>query len=308
MKRQAGRRHRRQCRILCRTNRHYRPVRHARYRHRLLVNHGSSCRCQRSNHRPAGADPAALLGLVGERSVQPKLAIRTRKQGKPWILPPLGKCHGEIPLGYHYSGGPGSWNSGDSCNKMELGIPSGASANLDTPARQSYDVISKGFGEGFNGPPLVAQPKEKSDKISMETLGKLIQELQMHDNVTLVSPMGVNETGDIAIISLIPKTGPTDVETRDLVHDLRSPDSSLASSNNISLGVTGFTAINIDMSSKLSEAFPVYVGIIVILSIIILARIPVNHRSDQSDRRFYSQCSRYFWLNYSRLPVGTVRL
>ena len=107
----------------------------------------------------------------------------------------------------------------------------------------------------------------------METLGKLIQELQMHDNVTLVSPMGVNETGDIAIISLIPKTGPTDVETRDLVHDLRSPDSSLASSNNISLGVTGFTAINIDMSSKLSEAFPVYVGIIVILSIIILSLV-----------------------------------
>lgn len=155
--------------------------------------------------------------------------------------------------------------------KMELGIPSGASANLDTPARQSYDVISKGFGEGFNGPLLlVAEPKNKSDKISMESLGKLIQELQMHDNVTLVTPMGVNETGDIAIISLIPKTGPTDTETRDLVHDLRDPDSSFASASNVKLGVTGFTAINIDMSSKLSEAFPVYIGIIVILSLIIL--------------------------------------
>lgn len=155
--------------------------------------------------------------------------------------------------------------------KMELGIPSGASANLDTPARQSYDIISKGFGEGFNGPLLlVAQPNNPSDKISMETLGKLVQELQMHDNVTLVSPMGVNATGDIAIISLIPKTGPTDTKTRDLVQDLRDPASSLASANNVTLGVTGFTAINIDMSSKLSDAFPVYIGIIVILSLIIL--------------------------------------
>ncbi|WP_339801640.1 MMPL family transporter [Paenibacillus sp. FSL R5-0744] len=155
--------------------------------------------------------------------------------------------------------------------KMELGIPSGASANLDTPARQSYDIISKGFGEGFNGPLLlVAQPNNSSDKISMETLGKLVQELQMHDNVTLVSPMGVNATGDIAIISLIPKTGPTDTKTRDLVQDLRDPASSLASSNDVTLGVTGFTAINIDMSSKLSDAFPVYIGIIVILSLIIL--------------------------------------
>ncbi|SDL70980.1 MMPL family transporter [Paenibacillus jilunlii] len=155
--------------------------------------------------------------------------------------------------------------------KMELGIPSGASANLDTPARQSYDIISKGFGEGFNGPLLlVAEPKNPSGKISMETLGKLVQELQMHDNVTLVSPMGVNATGDIAIISLIPKTGPTDTETRNLVQDLRDPASSLASGNEVTLGVTGFTAINIDMSSKLSDAFPVYIGIIVILSLIIL--------------------------------------
>lgn len=155
--------------------------------------------------------------------------------------------------------------------KMELGIPSGASANLDTPARQSYDIISKGFGEGFNGPLLlVAQPNNPSDKISMQTLGKLVQELQMHDNVTLVSPMGVNATGDIAIISLIPKTGPTDTKTRDLVQGLRDPASSLASVNDVALGVTGFTAINIDMSSKLSDAFPVYIGIIVILSLIIL--------------------------------------
>ncbi|MRN53765.1 MMPL family transporter [Paenibacillus monticola] len=155
--------------------------------------------------------------------------------------------------------------------KMELGIPSGASANLDTPARQSYDIISKGFGEGFNGPLLlVAQPNNPSDKISMEQLGKLVQEIQMHDNVTLVSPMGVNATGDIAIISLIPKTGPTDAVTRDLVQDLRDPASSIATGNNIKLGVTGFTAINIDMSSKLSAAFPLYIGIIVILSLIIL--------------------------------------
>lgn len=155
--------------------------------------------------------------------------------------------------------------------KMELGIPSGASANLDTPARQSYDIISEGFGEGFNGPLLlVAQPNNPSDKISMETIGNLVQQLQMHDNVTLVSPMGVNETGDIAIISLIPKTGPTDTETRELVQDLRNPASSLAAGSDVKIGVTGFTAINIDMSSKLSDAFPVYIGIIVVLSLIIL--------------------------------------
>lgn len=54
------------------------------------------------------------------------------------------------------------------------------------------------------------------------------------------------------------------------MQELRDPNSALTSGNNINFGVTGFTAINIDMSSKLSDAFPVYIGIIVILSLIIL--------------------------------------
>lgn len=216
----------------------------------------------------------ALLGLVGEKICSAKARSKSAAYTKNdqqgfshrwanatvkyrWaiiVLVVLGLGTAAIPV-----------------TKMELGIPSGASANLDTPARQSYDIISKGFGEGFNGPLLlVAQPNNPSDKLSMMTLGKLVQEIQKHDNVNLVTPMGVNATGDIAIISLIPKTGPTDTQTRDLVQDLRDPASSIASGNDVKLGVTGFTAINIDMSSKLSDAFPIYIGIIVILSLIIL--------------------------------------
>ncbi|MFC4099087.1 MMPL family transporter [Paenibacillus xanthanilyticus] len=155
--------------------------------------------------------------------------------------------------------------------KMDLGIPSGASADLDTTARQSYDAITKGFGEGFNGTLLlVAEPKDASATMKPEQLGALVQELQKHENVSVVTPMGFNETGSMAIISLIPKTGPTDKETKDLVHALRDPDSSFAKAANAVIGVTGFTAINIDMSAKLAEVFPLYVGIIVLLSLIIL--------------------------------------
>ncbi|WP_068775048.1 MMPL family transporter [Paenibacillus sp. FJAT-26967] len=216
----------------------------------------------------------ALLGLVGERICTSKARTKNETSGKKTLN---GFSHRWARATVKYR-----WiiiiavivvlaTAAIPVTKMELGIPSGASANLDTPARQSYDIISKGFGEGFNGPLLlVAEAKKDSGKISPQTLGKLVQELQMHDNVTLVAPMGFNETGDLAIISLIPKTGPTDTKTRDLVQDLRDPGSSFASANNVTLGVTGFTAINIDMSSKLSEAFPMYIGIIVILSLIIL--------------------------------------
>ncbi|WP_135552653.1 MMPL family transporter [Paenibacillus cymbidii] len=155
--------------------------------------------------------------------------------------------------------------------EMELGIPSGKTANLDTGARQSYDAISAGFGEGFNGPLLlVARPKDAAAKVTMEMLGGLTQALQQHDNVSLAAPMGVNQAGDMAIVSLIPRTGPTDAATKRLVNELRAADSGLAQTYGVTIGVTGFTAINIDMSSKLAEAFPLYVGVIVVLSLIIL--------------------------------------
>lgn len=155
--------------------------------------------------------------------------------------------------------------------EMKMGIPSGATANLDTGARQSYDAISAGFGEGYNGPLLlVAEPRAESGKITMETLGAIVQGLQQQKGVAIVSPMGVNEAGDIGIISLIPTTGPTDDATKDLVQALRDADSPVAKASDVKLGVTGFTAINIDMSAKLAEAFPVYIVIIVILSLIIL--------------------------------------
>lgn len=216
----------------------------------------------------------ALLGLVGERICSAKARTKSSSQANKtshglahsWVTW-VSKSRWLIIVGVIVILGAAAIPVAN----MEMGIPSGATANMETPSRQSYDAIANGFGEGFNGPLLlVAEPQGSSDTITMETLGQLVQELQQHDNVSLVTPMGVNKTGDMAIISLIPKTGPTDTETKELVQELRASDSSLAQTNALTIGVTGFTAINIDMSSKLAEVFPLYVGIIVILSLIIL--------------------------------------
>ncbi|QAY65368.1 MMPL family transporter [Paenibacillus protaetiae] len=216
----------------------------------------------------------ALLGLVGERICSRKARLKTNASA------------GQSRLGFAQR-----WVSGVlkfrvliviaviallgivaiPVAKMEMGIPSGGTANLDTPSRQSYDAIAKGFGEGYNSPLLiVAEPGQPSELLSAKTLAGITQELQQYEDVSVVSPMGLNEAGNIAIISLIPKSGPTDQATKQLVNDLRDPDSPIAQTYGVKIGVTGFTAINIDMSSKLAGAFPVYVGVIVLLSLIIL--------------------------------------
>jgi RND superfamily putative drug exporter len=216
----------------------------------------------------------ALLGFVGERICSPKARMNNKTSDKKarqgfsdrWVKATV-KYRWLVIIGAIAILGTAAIPAA----KMELGIPSGASANLDSSARQSYDAITKGFGEGFNGPLLlVAEPNQSSDPMTPDKLNNLVQELQKHENVALVTPMGVNPAGDIAIISLIPHSGPTDAVTKELVQDLRAMGTDMTNSLDVKLGVTGFTAINIDMSSKLSEALPIYVGIIVILSIIIL--------------------------------------
>jgi RND superfamily putative drug exporter len=214
----------------------------------------------------------ALLGLVGERICSPKAREKSTKHPK---AAGHGIAHRWVRFVIKYR-----WitiiaivvllgAAATPITKMEMGIPGASSANLDTTARQGYDAISEGFGEGFNGPLiLVAEPNNSSAQVTPELLGSLMEELQSQNNVAQVTPLGMTE--DLAIFSLIPETGPNDKITKDLVNELRSTESSVAQTNDVKIGVTGFTAVNIDMSAKLAQVFPIYVGIIILLSLIIL--------------------------------------
>src|SRR5690606_8715159 len=109
----------------------------------------------------------ALLGFVGERICSPKARMNNKTSDKKarqgfsdrWVKATV-KYRWLVIIGAIAILGTAAIPAA----KMELGIPSGASANLDSSARQSYDAITKGFGEGFNGPLLlVAEPNQSSD-------------------------------------------------------------------------------------------------------------------------------------------------
>lgn len=54
------------------------------------------------------------------------------------------------------------------------------------------------------------------------------------------------------------------------MNQLRDSGNPVAMSNDVMLGVTGFTAIGIDISDKLAEVLPIHLTIIIGLSLIIL--------------------------------------
>ncbi|MGC5165624.1 MMPL family transporter [Luteimicrobium sp. DT211] len=150
--------------------------------------------------------------------------------------------------------------------KMNLNLPSAASSNTDTTERQSYDAISSGFSEGLNGPLIVVASDD--DGLDAAAITQVKTTLAGVDHVVQVMPGGVSADGTTATFTVVPDGGPTDDDTVDLVKTLR--DAGLAQQAGVTLGVTGVTAINIDMSGILSGALVPYLAIIVVISLIIL--------------------------------------
>lgn len=152
---------------------------------------------------------------------------------------------------------------------LELGLPDDGAASKNTTQRKAYDLLSEGFGPGFNGPLLnvvdlkdAKDPKAAAQK-THDTLAKL-------DDVAMVTPAQFNKAGDTATLMVIPKSKPTSTETEDLVHAIRGERAALASDTGAKMLVTGGTAMNIDVSQKLNDALLPYLALVVGLAFLLL--------------------------------------
>ena len=135
--------------------------------------------------------------------------------------------------------------------------------------RIAYDTLSEGFGPGFNGPLTVVVDARGSDvpkaaaQDAYAMLGKL-------DDAATVRPPSFNEAGDVALLGVVPKSAPTSEATKDLVVEIRDHSAALHQDTGADLMVTGLTAINIDVSTKLSQALVPYLAIVVGLALVLL--------------------------------------
>ncbi|MEP7160894.1 MAG: MMPL family transporter [Dermatophilaceae bacterium] len=153
---------------------------------------------------------------------------------------------------------------------MRLGMPTGATDSLGSSSRTSYDAITRGFGEGFNAPLIVvAHPKEKAT-LDQQSIASITRGLTATDGVATATPTGMSADRSLALFTVIPDAGPDDEGTAQLVQTLRDPGFDVATSTDITLGVTGLTAVNLDISERLGDVLPEYIAIIVGLSLILL--------------------------------------
>ncbi|MGW4753409.1 MMPL family transporter [Streptomyces chartreusis] len=154
-------------------------------------------------------------------------------------------------------------------SSLELGLGDDGSQPTSTTQRRAYDLLSDGFGPGFNGPLMVvvdAKGQDDPDAV-FQQVGDDIKGLK---NVVTVTPAAPNKAGDTATITVIPKSKPSSVTTEDLVHSIRDKGAEVKADTDADVLVTGSTAMNIDVSQKLNDALLPYLALVVGLAFLLL--------------------------------------
>jgi RND superfamily putative drug exporter len=155
---------------------------------------------------------------------------------------------------------------------MRLGLPDGGSEAEDSSAYRAYTLTQDAFGEGVSGPLLVVAnfPEGLDDDQVLDSQLLVARELAAQDAVDAVAPVAVSDDNRIGAFQVVPAEGPNSESTEALVRDLRALP---AIDGDITLGVAGQAAINIDISQGLADVLPLYLLVVVGLSFLIMVMV-----------------------------------
>ncbi|MGW2690852.1 MMPL family transporter [Streptomyces sp. NPDC001296] len=154
-------------------------------------------------------------------------------------------------------------------SKLQLGLPDDGSQPTSTTQRRAYDLLSEGFGPGFNGPLMVVVDAKASDH-PKSAVTQVTDDIKAMKDVVTVAPATFNKSGDTAMITVIPGSKPSSTTTEDLVHGIRDAGAGIKADTDAKLLVTGTTAMNIDVSQRLNDALLPYLALVVGLAFLLL--------------------------------------
>ena len=160
---------------------------------------------------------------------------------------------------------------------MRLGSADSGTDPTNTTTRKAYDLLAKGFGPGYNGPlELVAQIDSKAQLAAFTKAEKAVAATPDVVGSTPISVIKGTTPGapTVAIASVYPKGSPQDASTSDLLSHIRGsviPAATRGSGTRVLVG--GTTAIFEDFSQVLSRKLPLFIGIVVVLSFLLLMAV-----------------------------------
>ena len=155
---------------------------------------------------------------------------------------------------------------------MRVGLPDGSSEPVDSTSYNAFMVTEDAFGAGANGPLLVTAelPDGLDDDQVLQAQVDVAQKLADQKDVVAVAPIAVSDDSRVAAFQVVPAEGPNSVSTEELVVALRGLE---PVGGDITLGVAGQAASNIDISENLASVLPTYLAVVVGLSLLIMVLV-----------------------------------
>ena len=158
---------------------------------------------------------------------------------------------------------------------LRLGFPDDGNNQESETSRQAYDLLTEGFGPGFNGPLLLVVDLEGASDPERHARPRSARRSQATEGVAFVAPAD-------------PEPGRRHRHRHRLPHDQAAGRSHIRPSSTSCVTrccptavdgtgaevlVGGFTAISIDQSNYISDRLPLFIGAVVLLSFLLLTTV-----------------------------------
>jgi RND superfamily putative drug exporter len=138
-----------------------------------------------------------------------------------------------------------------------------------TNTRQAFDLLAAGFGPGFNGPLTIVT--ELPSQNQQATVTAVTDAVHNTPGVVAVTPARISPSGQVAVFEAYPSSAPQAVATTNLVNHLRNDVAPpVEHQTGAKVLVGGFTAGSIDFSHVLANKLPLFIGVVVVLSALLL--------------------------------------
>jgi putative drug exporter of the RND superfamily len=145
---------------------------------------------------------------------------------------------------------------------LKTGWPNAGDNPRSTTERRAYDLLTDGFGPGFNAPLLVVADL-KGTGLAADDVPGLAQRLAADPGVAQVGAPQASPNGDTVVLTALPTTGPADPATAQTLERIRTITPG-------GVSVTGPTATTLDLDQQLSSSLPLFVGGIMLASFLLL--------------------------------------
>jgi RND superfamily putative drug exporter len=156
---------------------------------------------------------------------------------------------------------------------MRLGFADPGNRSEEDTTRRAYDLLSEGFGPGFNGPMLIVvdTPGGEADRPKVQQIADAIQATE---GVASVVPPQLIPNANLAIVNVFPAAAPQDAETTDLVHRLRDETiPNVEQATGLAVLTSGGPAIVVDFSDYMRDRLPLFIGAVLVLSFLLLLTV-----------------------------------